>query len=109
MNVNAATREELVGHFHLDEPTADAIVRARDELGGGFENWTQLRTQVGLDESIVELMRQEGVTFGPTEPPDEPLDVPGVPSPVSEPPEDPPDTMERGLAEVAGDRPGDGD
>ena len=109
MNINAATREQLIGHFHLDEPTADAVVRARDELGGAFLNWTQLRTEVGLDESAVELMRQEGLTFGPTEPPDDPLDVPGVPAPVSEPPEDLPDGVERGLTEVARDDPGDAD
>jgi DNA uptake protein ComE-like DNA-binding protein len=88
MNINAATRDQLIQKFHLDFPTADAIVRARDDLGGSFLNWTELREQVGLDETTVELLRQRGVTFGQTDPPEPPLDVPGVTPSVRDPEED---------------------
>ncbi len=100
MNINAVTRDQLVRDYRLDASTADALVRTRDALGGGFENWTQLRTEVGVDESVVERLREAGLTFGPTEPPDLPLDVPGVPPPVRDPePEGVPDTVRPGIVD----------
>ena len=77
MNINAATPTELIREFNLGQSTADFIIRVREELGGSFLNWRQLRERVGLDEMIVGLMRWRGVTFGPSVR-DERLDVPGV-------------------------------
>lgn len=100
MNVNAVTREQLVRDFELEPATAEAIVRTRDELGGAFENWTQLRSRSGVDGSTVERLRERGLTFGPTTPPELPLDLPGAPPPVRDPePEGMPDTVRPGVVD----------
>jgi helix-hairpin-helix protein len=68
MNINTVSRDELVRNFQLDGATADAIVRARQKVGGAFESWTQLRSEAGIDQAMVERLRGLGLTVLPLRP-----------------------------------------
>jgi Helix-hairpin-helix motif len=82
MNINTVSREELIRNFQLDGATADAIVRARQKVGGAFESWAQLKAAAGIDQAVVERLHGFGLTVLPLRPRPGAPELPVVPLPA---------------------------
>lgn len=64
MDINYASREELMRAFRVDGRRADALIRRREQLGG-FKSWEDLADEVpGYGAAMVDGLVRAGVTLG---------------------------------------------
>ena len=64
LDLNTATEQELVGIQGLGRDNAKKIVDHRNQNGGAFKSWEELKRIPGMPSTMLDNLKREGCTVG---------------------------------------------
>ncbi|WP_437670808.1 ComEA family DNA-binding protein [Sorangium sp. So ce131] len=59
IDINRASAEDLQRTFQVNEQCAQIIVERREEMGG-FSSWEEIKQVAGIDDAILETLKDSG-------------------------------------------------
>ncbi|AUX45523.1 uncharacterized protein SOCE26_070150 [Sorangium cellulosum] len=60
IDINQASAEDLQRTFQVNEQCAQIIVERREEMGG-FSSWEEIKQVAGIDDTMIESMKDAGI------------------------------------------------